>query len=83
MLSFELRHGRSRSRRRRSDLRCQSTLSLLEVDESYDVLAEYEQKHPRAAKRNLPRMLEGYDFSDEMRRELAETGTIVAFEPEA
>ena len=60
-----------------------ATFRLLEVDESYDVLAEYEQKHPRAAKRNLPRMLDGYDFSDEMRRELAETGTIVAFKPKA
>ncbi len=54
---------------------------LLEPDEAYDVLEAYEQDHPGTAKRTLPRMLEGYDFGEEMRRELAEVGTIVAFRP--
>lgn len=54
---------------------------VLEPDESYDVLAAYEREHPGTARRTLPRMLEGYDFGDEMRRELAEGGTIIAFRP--
>jgi len=56
---------------------------VLEPDETFDVLSEYEQVHARTAKSTSPRMLEGYDFSDEMRRQLAETGTIVAFRPTA
>ena len=59
-----------------------ATFRVLEPDETYEVLAAYEQDHPGTAKRTLPRMLEGYDFSDGDRRRLAETGTIVAFEPD-
>ena len=33
------------------------------------------------AKRTLPRWLEGYDFGEEMRRELAQSGRIIAFRP--
>jgi len=54
---------------------------VLEPDEANDILTRYEQEQPRYAKRNLPRMMAGYDFTDEMRRELAETGTVVAFRP--
>ena len=53
----------------------------LEPDESYEVIAAYEREHHGTAKRTLPRMLEGYDFSDEMRWELAKAGTIIAFRP--
>lgn len=56
---------------------------VLEADEAFAILDGYETDHPRTAKSTLPRMLEGYDFSDEMRRELAESGTIVAFKPGA
>jgi deazaflavin-dependent oxidoreductase (nitroreductase family) len=55
---------------------------VIEPVEAYDILTRYEQEQPGNAKRNLPRMMTGYDFSDEMRRQLAETGTIVAFGPE-
>jgi hypothetical protein len=54
---------------------------VLESDEAYDVLAQYERDHPGTARRILPRMLDGYDSSDEKRRQLAEAGTIVAFRP--
>lgn len=54
---------------------------LLDPDETYTVLEAYEGEHPGTAKRTLPRTLDGYDFSDHMRRELAESGTIVAFKP--
>lgn len=54
---------------------------VLESDEAYDVLAQYERDHPGTARRILPRMLGGYDSSDEKRRQLAEAGTIVAFRP--
>ncbi len=53
----------------------------LEPDESDEVIAAYEREHHGTAKRTLPRMLEGYDFSDEMRWELAKAGTIIAFRP--
>lgn len=55
----------------------------LEPEEAYEILEAYEAEHPSTAKRTLPRMLEGYDFSDEMRRDLAQTATIVAFQPTA
>jgi deazaflavin-dependent oxidoreductase (nitroreductase family) len=54
---------------------------LLEPDEAVAVLASYEREHPRTARQTLTRMLPGYDGSDEMRRQLAETGTLVAFRP--
>jgi hypothetical protein len=54
---------------------------LLEPDEAVEVLAEYEHEHPRTARQTLTRMLPGYDGSDGMRRQLAETGTLVAFRP--
>ena len=54
---------------------------VIEPGEAFDVLARYELEHSRTAKQTLTRMLPGYDFSDEMRRQLADTGTIVAFKP--
>ena len=60
-----------------------ATFRLLDPDEAAIVLEAYEADHPGTAKRTLPRMLEGYDFSPGMRRQLAETGSIVAFQPSA
>jgi deazaflavin-dependent oxidoreductase (nitroreductase family) len=60
-----------------------ATFRLLAPDEAFDVIAGYETEHPGTARRTLTRMLEGYDFSDPMRRQLAQTGTIVAFKPTA
>ncbi len=57
------------------------TFRVVEPDEADEILARYEREQPRTAKRTLPRMLEGYDSSDEMRRQLAASGTIVAFRP--
>jgi len=56
-----------------------ASMRTLEPDEAFDVIEAYETQHPRTAKRTLPRMLAGYDFSAQMRRELAETSTVVAF----
>jgi len=56
-----------------------ATFRLIQPDEAYEVLDRYEQDHPKTAKRTLPRMLKGYDGSDEMRRQVAEIGNIVAF----
>lgn len=56
---------------------------VIEPDEAFEVLADYEREHPKAAKQTLPRMMEGYDFGDEMRRRLAEDGTLIAFKPGA
>jgi deazaflavin-dependent oxidoreductase (nitroreductase family) len=56
-----------------------ATFRLIQPDEAYEVLSRYEQDHPKTAKRTLPQMLEGYDGSDEMRRQVAEIGTMVAF----
>lgn len=58
-----------------------ATFRRLETDEAYDVIEAYEQQHPRTARRTLPRMLAGYDFTHESRRTLAGVGTIVAFKP--
>lgn len=55
----------------------------LAPDEAFEALGRYEQEHPRTAAQTLPRMLPGYDGSAEMRRELAEAGTIVAFRADA
>ena len=55
----------------------------LDPEEAYTVIEAYETQHRRTARRTLPRMLDGYDFSDQMRRELADTSTIVAFKPVA
>jgi len=54
---------------------------VIEPDEAVEVLATYERDHPGTAKRTLPQMLPGYDFSDGSRRQLADEGTIVAFKP--
>jgi hypothetical protein len=62
--------------RRRYD---DATMRLVQPDKAFEIIEHYEQEHPKTAKRTLPRMLEGYDFGDEMRRQLAEIGTIVAF----
>jgi deazaflavin-dependent oxidoreductase (nitroreductase family) len=58
-----------------------ATFRKLEPDEAYGIIESYERAHARTAKRTLPRMLDGYDFSEASRRKLAETGTIVAFKP--
>jgi len=58
-----------------------ATFRLLQPDEAFEILEAYETEHPGTAKRTLTRMLEGYDFSDEMRRQLAQSSTIVAFCP--
>ena len=54
---------------------------VLEPDEAVDVIAASEREHPGTARRTLPRMLEGYDFGPDMRHELAQSGTVVAFKP--
>ena len=54
---------------------------VLQPDEACAVIADYETAHPRTATKTLPRMLPGYDFSQEARRRLAESGVIVAFRP--
>jgi deazaflavin-dependent oxidoreductase (nitroreductase family) len=54
---------------------------IVTSDEAYQVLAAYEQAHRKRAQTFLPRMLPGYDFSDESRRQLADLGVIVAFTP--
>jgi len=54
---------------------------IVTSDEAYQVLAAYEQAHRKTAQTFLPRMLPGYDFSDESRRQLADLGVIVAFAP--
>ena len=59
-----------------------ASFRVVEPDEAFEVLADYEREHPGTARQTLPRTLEGYDFSEAMRRQLAETGTLVAFKPE-
>jgi len=54
---------------------------VIEPDEAFEVLERYEVEHERTARRTLPRMLAGYDFSDSSRRTLAEDSTIIAFKP--
>jgi len=58
-----------------------TTFRVLDPDQAYEVLEAYETEHRNTARRTLPRMLDGYDFSHKMRRDLAETATIVAFKP--
>ena len=60
-----------------------ATFRCLDPEEAYTVVAAYETQHRGTARRTLPRMLDGYDFSDRMRRELADTSTVVAFKPVA
>jgi len=54
---------------------------VLEPNEAFEALAQYEREHARTARQTLTRMLPGYDGSDDLRRRLAEAGTIVAFRP--
>lgn len=68
----ELRDGSHRSA---------ATFRVVEPDEAYEILADYEQHHRRAAEFFFPRMYEGYDFTDKARRALAESGVVVAFRP--
>ncbi len=58
-----------------------ATFRLLGPEEAVTVLARYEAEHPRTAKRTLPRMMPGYDFSEASRRTLASSSTLIAFEP--
>jgi deazaflavin-dependent oxidoreductase (nitroreductase family) len=58
-----------------------ATFRLLAPDQAYEALAAYEQRHPHTARRTLPRMLDGYDFTAARRHELAATCTIIAFRP--
>jgi deazaflavin-dependent oxidoreductase (nitroreductase family) len=57
------------------------TFRVIEPDEAFAVLAAYEQEHRGTAEKTLPRTLDGYDFSDKMRQQLAETSTLIAFAP--
>lgn len=43
------------------------------------ILADYEHSHRKTAEVLLPRMMHGYDFTEEARQRLAESGVIVAF----
>ena len=52
---------------------------IVDADEADGILSNYEKAHPRLARFFMPRMYPGYDFTDESRRTLAATGTIVAF----
>lgn len=56
---------------------------VLDPDEAFEVLTDYEREHPRTARQTLTRMMEDYDFSDEKRQQLAEDGTMLAFRPMA
>ena len=58
-----------------------ATFRVVEPDEAFEVLTDYEREHPKTARQTLPRTIDGYDFSDTMRRQLAEAGTLVAFRP--
>ena len=60
-----------------------ATFRVIEADEAYEVLVDYEREHPRTARQTLTRTLPGYDFSDEMRRQLADDSTLLAFRPVA
>jgi len=50
-------------------------------DERYEIIAEYERRHRRAAKVFLTRLDPTYDFTTEARRRLAEGIVMVAFHP--
>ena len=67
----ELWDGRTRSR--------SVTFRTISAPEAVEVLADYEQAHPSAARSLLPRMQSGYEFTDQSRRQLADSGVIVAF----
>lgn len=61
----------------------QAGFRVVDTDEAFDVLRDYEKDHLRTAKQTLTRMRPGYDFSDAQRRELAASAVIVAFKPES
>ena len=59
--------------------RTDALVRIVDADEADGILSNYEKAHPRLARFFMPRMYPGYDFTDESRRTLAATGTIVAF----
>ena len=50
-------------------------------DEAFGILSDYEKAHKQAARFGFPRIYPGYDFTDESRRALVDSGVIVAFTP--
>ena len=56
-----------------------ASFRLIASDEAFGILANYEKAHKRAARFLLPRMHAGYDFTEESRRALADSGVVVAF----
>ena len=56
-----------------------ASFRVVASDEAVGVLSNAEKAHQRLARFFWPRIITGYDFTDESRRALADSGVIVAF----
>ena len=60
-----------------------ASFRVVSAAEAIGILSNYEKAHKRLTRFFWPRMYPGYDFTDESRRALADSGAIVAFSWEA
>ncbi len=56
-----------------------ASFRVVASDEAVGVLSDYEKAHKRLVRLFWPRIYRGYDFTDESRRALVDSGVIVAF----
>ena len=56
-----------------------ASFRVVASDEAVGILSNTEKAHERLVRFFWPRMYPGYDFTDESRRALADSGVIVAF----
>ena len=56
-----------------------ASFRVVASDEAFGILSKTEKAHKRLVRFFWPRMYPGYDFTDESRRALADSGVIVAF----
>ena len=71
----------SRTGRPGGDRSSDVTVLRAEPDGICEVLVDYEREHPETARTMLPRIQEGYGFSDEARERLTRSAAMGAFEP--
>ncbi len=56
-----------------------ASFRVVASDEAFGILSKYEKAHKRLVRFFWPRLYPGYDFTDEARRRLADSGVMVAF----
>ena len=59
--------------------RTEASFRVVTSDEAFGILSNTEKAHKRLTRFFWPRIIPGYDFTDESRRTLADSGVIVAF----